>query len=310
MAVNYPYTEQLKCNDLTNRNYVLLEDDNIVFYNGDRLFRIQATRNIPIHGIKKGDLGGYVYSYDSIADNAWATQNTRVGSNAKLRNNALMTDNSYAQGRNNVLINGHAIICGDAAILECATVSENAVVGGTAYISGYSVIKGYAKISGRVITSETVTVQGTSYITNPKKLYISGNIEIDSATITMYGSIQGVGLIPKNTNITGKYENLIINGIYDHYINPLTISNIGFKNSSLTVSLNNANKITITHVCKQIDPTNKNCYKQPTTSSFTLTEFEQWVNNIHENDMFVREEYLTVIQLIKIKFRKWIKGTL
>ena len=44
------------------RNYKIREDL-ALDYNGRTLYRIEALVDIPAHGVQKGDLGGYVESF-------------------------------------------------------------------------------------------------------------------------------------------------------------------------------------------------------------------------------------------------------
>lgn len=49
----------------------ILEDSIIV--DGHVLHRIQADRDIPFHGVKVGDIGGWVEKPNNLQDDAWVT---------------------------------------------------------------------------------------------------------------------------------------------------------------------------------------------------------------------------------------------
>jgi hypothetical protein len=79
---------------------------------GNLLHRIWALIDIPRHGVKVGDVGGWVESTLNLAheDEAW------VG--------------------------------GDARVFGCALIAENALVTGSARVSGRAIVFGNARISG------------------------------------------------------------------------------------------------------------------------------------------------------------------
>jgi hypothetical protein len=42
------------------------------------LYQIQATRDLPLHGVKEGDLGGWVQKESNLNENAWVWGNAQV----------------------------------------------------------------------------------------------------------------------------------------------------------------------------------------------------------------------------------------
>ena len=49
----------------------ILEDS--ITVDGHILHRIQADRDIPYHGVKVGDIGGWVENPNNLQDDAWVT---------------------------------------------------------------------------------------------------------------------------------------------------------------------------------------------------------------------------------------------
>lgn len=118
------------------QKYRLLENDTINvkefgWWGEDRtLYRVTALVNIPRHGVKAGDSGGYVESEKSLSHygDAWVGSNARVFKDARVKDNALVTD--------------------DAELKQKAKALENAVIGGTSELSQWSVAAGNVQVAG------------------------------------------------------------------------------------------------------------------------------------------------------------------
>ena len=116
--------------------YKLLENDTIKvkefgWWGDDRtLYRVEALVDIPRHGVKAGDIGGYVESEKSLSHygDAWVGGSARVFKDARVKDNALVTD--------------------DAELKQKAKALENAVIGGTSELSQWSVAAGNAQVAG------------------------------------------------------------------------------------------------------------------------------------------------------------------
>lgn len=76
-------------------------------------YRIRALRDIPRHGVKAGDLGGWISSKSNLSqyDDAW------VGGDAVVLQDALVANN--------------ASVCDKAFIAAYAVISSSATVGGS-----------------------------------------------------------------------------------------------------------------------------------------------------------------------------------
>lgn len=118
------------------KKYKRLENDTIKvkefgWWGDDRiLYRVEALVDIPRHGVKAGDIGGYVESEKSLSHygDAWVGGNARVFKDARVKDNALVTD--------------------DAELKQKAKALENVVIGGTSELSQWSIAAGNAQIAG------------------------------------------------------------------------------------------------------------------------------------------------------------------
>ena len=77
---------------------------------GTVLHRIRALRDIPMYGVKYGDLGGFVEGENNLSQccNAW------VSDDAKVFGNAWVCGNAWVRG--NALVYGDAKVSGDALV--------------------------------------------------------------------------------------------------------------------------------------------------------------------------------------------------
>ena len=137
----------IKAKDLDNLNkkkYILT--DKTLDLNGHTLYRIQALKNIPSKKVKKGDLGGWVESYDNLDQkgDCWVGDEAKVYRNAKVYDNALICDNALVY--RNVKVYGDALVYGDVQIYDVAKVYGDAEVCGNAIVYGNAEIYGSARV--------------------------------------------------------------------------------------------------------------------------------------------------------------------
>lgn len=138
------------------------------------VYRVIALVDIPRHGVKAGDIGGYVDHRKVLAqkgdcwigDNAFAIDKSKVMANAIVTENAVVSDttvggNAKVYGRAKVFempglkksqVIGSAQVYGDAQVVsssigDYAQIYEAAMVN-HASVTGYSTVFGYARIMG------------------------------------------------------------------------------------------------------------------------------------------------------------------
>ena len=92
------------------KKYKLTDNTKIVC--GVTLHQIQALRDIPTHGVKTGDMGGWIEKEDNLEHdgNAWVYGNASVYGNARVGGNAEVYGNAS--------VYGNARVCGDAMVYK------------------------------------------------------------------------------------------------------------------------------------------------------------------------------------------------
>lgn len=185
----------------------ILEDCEMIV-DGHILHRIQADRDIPFHGVKVGNIGGWVENPDNLQDDAWVT--------GYLYGDAVADGNALIEGK----VFGNAYVQRNARIGQYARVFDNANIGGDARISDHAVIMDYAVICGnaKVYSGakvyDFVTVSGNACIFGDSSLrdnvIVEGNVTIGNHVIIKDRVIvKGYGCITNYTHIEG---DLVING--------------------------------------------------------------------------------------------------
>lgn len=113
--------------DKLNKNKYILTKEKII-EDGHKLYRIQALKDIPSLDIYKGDLGGWIESYDNLDQkgDCWVEGEAKVFGNAKVYDNAKISivawvyDNAKVYGNAEVYdtgeVYGNAEICGNAKV--------------------------------------------------------------------------------------------------------------------------------------------------------------------------------------------------
>lgn len=83
--------------DNAPRKYELAEARD---FHGRSVHQIRALRDIPMYGVKAGDLGGYVQGYHNLSQDgeAWIKGNSVVAGNAVVQDNALVAGGSFLHG--------------------------------------------------------------------------------------------------------------------------------------------------------------------------------------------------------------------
>lgn len=118
---------------MSEKKYELVMEDTIKHNTHYDLFRIRALKDIPIHGVKVGDLGGYIESPFNLSQDGscWVADNAKVSELSQVKDSALIKDDASIE--NGSIIKGRAIISDKTHIV-------NSVVGGDSRIGGTSTI--------------------------------------------------------------------------------------------------------------------------------------------------------------------------
>lgn len=82
------------------------------------VYRIRALVDIPLHGVKAGDLGGFIESDKNLSHqgNAWVADEAVVMGKGGITGDVLVKDTAVV--RNSTLA-GHAVVEGEALVEEC-----------------------------------------------------------------------------------------------------------------------------------------------------------------------------------------------
>lgn len=205
---------------MKNPKYKLIRAGKIPVHREDyalKFYRIQAVRDIPEHGVKAGDMGGYVtwkrsLSHEGscwIADDAQVTgrvfieDNAYIGEQATVRKRVTNGLSSY-----DIEISGNARITGSASVSSYRTTTDDPHQG--IVIKGNVQIYGTAKLRNTYEILDDVKIYDNASLVN--SVMISGNAEIfGNATIGSIKRISGDTKIFENAKIDDNAE--VINSV-------------------------------------------------------------------------------------------------
>lgn len=125
------------------------------------LRRIRAVRDLPRHGVKAGDLGGFISAYRNLAGNAWVA------------GEAIVMDDAVVSGE--ALVSGRSEITARAQVKDRATVID-------CILDGHAVAEGEAKLDG--ITEIGIGVfTANADVTDPYHFQTTRNFRLGPVTI-------------------------------------------------------------------------------------------------------------------------------
>lgn len=128
------------------------------------LFRVVALRDIPLHGVKAGDVGGLIESEHNLDHGGacWIGEDARVTGNARVYENALVYEN--------------ARVFGSAVICERAWVRENATLSGSAVVCEHAQVRGNAHVLGSARVFGGAKILGGKWINAPLQIHGSKDV--------------------------------------------------------------------------------------------------------------------------------------
>jgi NDP-sugar pyrophosphorylase family protein len=114
---------------------------------GRVLYRIRALIDIPRHGVKVGDVGGWVEREDNLSHEgeAWVGGNAQVYKDAHVSGRAHVYDDVQIAGKARVY--GLAVVFGNVQIAGRARIYGRAVVFGNVQIVGRARLSGFAVVA-------------------------------------------------------------------------------------------------------------------------------------------------------------------
>jgi carbonic anhydrase/acetyltransferase-like protein (isoleucine patch superfamily) len=217
-----------------NPKYKLIRTKKMPINNNDwkpqRFYQLVALRDIPLHDVKVGDLGGfvgdkYILSHDGdcwIGENAQVIDNVRIIGDAYVGGNALLVnflgwpfivkDRAritgdveawlHVEARSNnprphdlkMVISGNADISGKSWLENVREVSGNAKIHGEVVLEDVSVVSGSVEICGKVKIREGVILLGNTKISGETTVGNGVSIRdciISDVEIPNYSEING-----------------------------------------------------------------------------------------------------------------------
>lgn len=165
------------------------------------LYRIRATRDIKDHGVKKGDLGGWIEKEENMPGyNSWIADEAKVFGNAKIKRNALVSGNSIVCGW--AIIDENAKICENSMVYHSARVSGNAVISGEAKVKEKATVRGNAKVYGKskiddnALVDDNTEIFGNAWIFGYSKITESSKVFEDA-------EVKELSLVYGNAKVSG-----------------------------------------------------------------------------------------------------------
>ena len=179
-------------------------------FEGVTLRRIQATRDVDKHGVRAGELGGWIESEYNLGGNAWVHDqakvygSARVLDDARVRGNAQVGDQANVSGSAEVSDNGR--VFGRAVLSANAWVYGNARISGNAEIYGEAEVFDHARVYGHAQVFASAEVYGKAHVSDHSWVFDSaevyGNAHI-SGRSWVYGNakVHGEASVEGNTYI-------------------------------------------------------------------------------------------------------------
>ena len=100
---------------------------------GRLYWRIEALRDIPRHGVRKGDKGGLIEKVKNLSQygNSWVSGNAIVSELARVRKSGLVCGDSWVCGTATVYgwVGDNALVCGGVTVVEGQRVGMGDIFG-------------------------------------------------------------------------------------------------------------------------------------------------------------------------------------
>ncbi|UNY39866.1 glucosamine N-acyltransferase [Bacillus phage vB_BauM_KLEB27-3] len=247
--------------------------DQHTFYNGRKLHRIEALKDIDTMNVLKGDLGGFVESENNLSQegdcwifhDAMVYHNARVYENASVFHDAKVFDDAKVFGKS--IISDDANIFGSAQINKLSYVSGQAKVYDNAIVTDYSNIRSDAEVFGNAKIFHSHIEVGSKIFGNAT---LKNRSYIRESKISSNQTFKGIYL--NNAQILHENQCSII---YLKFLDEYLYSYI--KRNQITYTLNNTN--------------------------YNSREFIAYIKNNSSPYYDHRRELLDIITLNEIKFK-------
>lgn len=140
-----------------------------ILANGETVYRIRATRDMPKYIVGAGDLGGWMSKDATLGEDCWVFGESVLGGYAQLLDNSYMSFNAQvldhavvslaSRVRSDAVVSGHARVHHMSVVAGSARVEGNAFVSYMSKVTHESCVRGNAQVLGksRVYDNSLVT---------------------------------------------------------------------------------------------------------------------------------------------------------
>lgn len=141
-----------------NVKYVILKDAKRVLESGNFGCRIKAVRDIPRHGVKAGDIGGFVEHEGNLSQrgDCW------IADDAEVSGNATVCDNAIVKGAS--CVGDNAVVCNCARVGDFAIINGDAIIGDNARVKDGAYVCGHASVEENAVVCNTARVSGNARV--------------------------------------------------------------------------------------------------------------------------------------------------
>lgn len=170
--------------------------------------QIRALVDIPLHGVKAGDLGGWLEEERNLSHEglSWVNQDSYVLRSAKVRENAHVCGESIIDFRSSIY--GNAFVQ-NSVVHGINTIGENAVVKDSD-IRGHCSVHGNTRIESSELSG--LFVKGDAYISNSNCFTNLGRLTLETGCIIKDSELHLLDAEPylaRNTELLGVEANQV-----------------------------------------------------------------------------------------------------
>lgn len=142
--------------------------EDFITYDGRMLYRIRATEDMPWHGVKKGDLGGWVEHMGNISGRSWIADEAKVYHSARVESGASVSERA--------IVCGNARVRGTSKVYCCAVISGNAIIKDEAFVHGNAEVLDAARITNNAVVCGNAVIREKGAV--GKNAWVSENAEV------------------------------------------------------------------------------------------------------------------------------------
>lgn len=183
------------------------------------MFRLVALRDIHAHGVKRGDLGGFVYDASTLSHegSCWVGGQAQAIYNVRISDNVLIDGDAVVDGeddcpiyvRDNVRITGNAQVLGrketlrDSHFYHGSTIKDSVRIDEYAFVRNLNLGSGNAVITGKAQVLEAEEICGFSHVSGQAVVnygaMLSGESVIGAYDIIKEKSVIRNGVLLENS---------------------------------------------------------------------------------------------------------------